>query len=181
MKNIQKRDLVPDEGTVEAIDPFASPPPGYSLTQKESNFPWENPPEIANPEEALDIAIDTLELPKNQNEMFKLMTAGVSIEVLVEGYVMEGFQSGKFSADTGALIKTPLSLYMTNLAEENGIAYRLFEKDDPFDADGMNDREFFELLKINNPKMFSKIKEDIAQKIREGDTSQVSEKQGGIL
>ena len=45
----------------------------------------------------------------------------------------------------------------------------------------MNDREFFELLKINNPKMFSKIKEDIAQKIREGDTSQVSDKQGGIL
>ena len=123
----------------------------------------------------LDQAIDFLVNPKNQKEVFKLLTAGVSVEVLVEGYTMQGFQEGKFSADTGLLIKTPLALYMANLAEENSIAYRFFERDDPVEEGGMEDREFFELLKINNPRMFEKLKEDVSRQIREGNTSSVSD------
>ena len=107
--------------------------------------------------------------------MFKLLTAGISIEVMVEGYVMEGFQTGKFSADTGTLIKTPLALYMANLAEENNIAYRFFERDNPIEEGGMSDRDFFELLKINNPRMFEKLKEDVAFQLREGKTTGVSD------
>ena len=168
MMKIESQDTIPEEGTVDAIDPFASAPPGYSLTKDNANYPWESPAEIADPEEALDDAIDFLESPRNQKEMFKLLTAGISIEVMVEGYVMEGFQTGKFSADTGTLIKTPLALYMANLAEENNIAYRFFERDNPIEEGGMSDRDFFELLKINNPRMFEKLKEDVAFQLREG-------------
>ena len=173
MIKIESQDPLPEEGTADAIDPFASAPPGYSLTKDNPNYPWEGPADISDPEEALDDAIDFLESPRNQREMFKLMTAGISIEVLVEGYVIEAFQTGKFSADTGTLIKTPLALYMANLAEENSIAYRFFERNDPIEEGGMEDKEFFELLKINNPKMFEKLKEDVSRQIREGSTSSV--------
>ena len=43
----------------------------------------------------------------------------------------------------------------------------------------MEDREFFELLKINNPRMFEKLKEDVSRQIREGNTSSVSDE--GII
>ena len=179
--NIQQQDTIPEEGSLEAVDPFSAAPPGYSLTQDNQNFPWENPPEISDPEEALDQAIDFLDNPRNQKEVFKLLTAGVSVEVLVEGYTMQGFQEGKFSADTGLLIKTPLALYMANLAEENIIAYRFFERDDPLNEGGMSDKDFFDLLSINNPKMFAKIKDDVARQIREGNTSAISGAEEGMI
>ena len=166
---LEKNDEIPEPESLEAIDPFAAPPPGYSLAQDNQNYAWENPPEIADPEEALDVALDFLETPSNQREDFKLLTAGISIEVLVEGYVIEGFQHGKFSLDTGMLIKPPLAVYMVNLAEENGIAYRLFERDNPEEEEGMKTKEFLELMKINNPQMFEKIKEEVSYRIREGD------------
>ena len=70
---------------------------------------------------------------------------------------------------------------MANLAEENVIAYRFFERDDPLNEGGMSDKDFFDLLSINNPKMFAKIKDDVARQIREGDTSAISSAEEGMI
>ena len=72
--------------------------------------------------------LDSLKDEKTQLEMVKLLMVGASVEMLVEGYLFQGFQDGKFTPDVGLLIKAPLSFYIASIAEEGNIPYRFFEK-----------------------------------------------------
>jgi len=155
-------------GSVEAKDPFAVAPPGHSLTEDNSKWAWGRPPQITDPEEALDGAIKALQRPKLRDEMFKLLYTGVAIEVLVEGYVMQSFQEGKFTPDVGLLIRPPLGMYLAHMAEEAGIPYRLFENDDAGKENEMDDKTFFTMMRDNNPRMFEFIRENVNESIREG-------------
>ena len=109
-------------GSIEAKDPFAVAPPGHSLTEDNSKWAWGKPPQIVDPEQALEVAIASLQKPKVRDEMFKLLYTGVSVEVMVEGYVLQAFHDGKFMPDVGMLIRPPLGMYIAYMAEEAGIA-----------------------------------------------------------
>jgi len=156
-------------------DPFASAVPGSSLTDDNSKWNWGNPPQQANPEIVLDEAIDFLESPSNKEELYKLLIAGISIEVLVEGYMIQGFQDGKFTPDVGLLLKPQLAMYMVGMAEEDRIPYRLFENKDELEKGKTSDVEFFQLMKANNPTMFSYMKEVVNEGIRQGNTSDIEQ------
>ena len=159
---------MPAAGSIEKKDPFAMAPPGYGLTLDNSRWPWGQPPTVVNPEQAFEEAVNSLEQKKTKQELMKLLLVGASVEALVEGYVFQKFSDGGFSPDVGLLIKGPLSLYIANMAEEEGILYRFFENDDERTKDEMNDETFFRMLKENNPGMFSFIREQINEGIRQG-------------
>ena len=155
-------------GSIEAKDPFAVAPPGHSLTQDNSRWAWGKPPQITDPEEALEVAISSLQRPKVRDEMFKLLYTGVSVEVMVEGYVLQAFHDGKFMPDVGMLIQPPLGMYIAHMAEEAGIPYRLFENEDAGTEGQMDDQTFFSMMKENNPRMFEFIRENVNESIRQG-------------
>ena len=155
-------------GSIEAKDPFAVAPPGHSLTQDNSKWAWGKPPQITDPEQALEVAIASLQKPKVRDEMFKLLYTGVSVEVMVEGYVLQAFHDGKFMPDVGMLIQPPLGMYIAHMAEEAGIPYRLFENEDAGTEGQMDDQTFFSMMKENNPRMFEFIRENVNESIREG-------------
>jgi len=155
-------------GSIEAKDPFAVAPPGHSLTEDNSKWAWGKPPQIVDPEQALEVAIASLQRPKVRDEMFKLLYTGVSIEVMVEGYVLQAFHDGKFMPDVGLLIQPPLGMYIAHMAEEAGIPYRLFENEDAGTEGQMDDETFFSMMKDNNPRMFEFIRENVNESIREG-------------
>lgn len=158
----------PMRGSIEAKDPFSRVPPGYSLTQDNQNYAWGQPPQIVDPEEALNKAISSLKQKKTKREMMKMLLVGASVEVLVEGYIMQAFQDGKFTPDVGMLIKGPLAMVIAGMAEEEGIPYRLFENDDQLERDEMDDLTFFRMMKQNNPAMFAYVNEQINEGIRRG-------------
>ena len=155
-------------GSIEAKDPFAVAPPGHSLTQDNSRWAWGKPPQITDPEEALEVAISSLQRPKVRDEMFKLLYTGVSVEVMVEGYVLQAFHDGKFMPDVGLLIQPPLGMYIAHMAEEAGIPYRLFENEDAGTEGQMDDKTFFSMMRDNNPRMFEFIRENVNESIRQG-------------
>ena len=155
-------------GSIEAKDPFAVAPPGHSLTEDNSKWAWGKPPQIVDPEQALEVAIASLQKPKVRDEMFKLLYTGVSVEVMVEGYVLQAFHDGKFMPDVGMLIRPPLGMYIAYMAEEAGIPYRLFENDDADTEGQMSDETFFSMMKENNPRMFEFIRENVNESIRQG-------------
>jgi len=155
-------------GSIEAKDPFAVAPPGHSLTEDNSKWAWGKPPQIVDPEQALEGAIASLQRPKVRDEMFKLLYTGVSIEVMVEGYVLQAFHDGKFMPDVGMLIRPPLGMYIAHMAEEAGIPYRLFENEDAGTEGQMDDKTFFSMMKDNNPRMFEFIRENVNESIRQG-------------
>ena len=99
----------------------------------------------------------------------KLLMAGASIEHIVESWVTDGFQNGKFSLDTGLLVKGSLGVYIAYIAEQEDIPYRMFERDDAGqDEKRVDDQSLFELMRINNPNMFAVIREGLNKALREG-------------
>lgn len=155
-------------GSPEQLDPFAYAPAGHSLTQDNSRWPWGKPPKHADPEDALEEAMRALKRPKNRNELMKLLMVGVSIEVLVEGYLLQSFQEGKFTPDVAVLIKPILALAIADMAEDEGIPYRLFENDNAMDEDEMDDETFLRMMQQNNPRMFDYVRERVNAQIRAG-------------
>jgi hypothetical protein len=91
----------PLAGTVDNIDPFAAPPPGHSLTDDNARWSWGQAPKNADPDNALDELVDNLNNPRSKQELLKLLMVGISVEVIVEGMIIQGFQEGSFSLDTG--------------------------------------------------------------------------------
>jgi hypothetical protein len=100
--------------------------------------------------------------------MFKMLIVGASVETLVEGYIFQGFQEGRFTPDVGMLIKGPLALYIANMAEEENIPYRFFENDDALTEGEMDDETFFRMMRQNNPRMFEYVRETVNEGIRRG-------------
>ena len=176
----QIQEPLPEKGSVEATDPFSKAPPGYSLTVDNGNLPFGRPPEEVDPEKVLEKAISFVEESLNKDRLRKLLIAGISVETLVEGFIIGGFQEGKFSLDAGLLIKAPLALYIANMAEEELLPYKLFENDNALDEAAMSDKDFLKLMKANNPTMFSKLQELINADIRSGSSSLAKYEQANI-
>jgi hypothetical protein len=174
---MDEMDMEAPVGSIEAKDPFAVAPPGHSLTQDNSRWAWGKPPQIVDPEQALEVAIASLQKPKVRDEMFKLLYTGVSVEVMVEGYVLQAFHDGKFMPDVGMLIQPPLGMYIAHMAEEAGIPYRLFENEDAGTEGQMDDQTFFSMMKENNPRMFEFIRENVNESIRQGNMPSEPEEQ----
>ena len=103
-----------------------------------------------------------------QLELVKLLLGGASIEMIVEGYLFQGFQEGRFSPDVAVLIKAPLAFYIASIAEEANIPYRFFENKDALDEGTMDDDTLLEMMQENNPSMFNFIREKINKDIRMG-------------
>ena len=164
-------------GSVEAKDDFAMAPPGYGLISDNQRWPWGQPPKDSDPSVVLDKAIAAVSETAAKREMFKLLTVGVSVEVIVEGYIFQGFSDGKFSPDVGLLIKGPLGIAIAGMADKEGIPYRLFENDDQLERNEMDDETFFRMMKKNNPTMFAYISEQINEGLREGYAPQAPEEE----
>ena len=119
----QIQEPLPEKGSVEATDPFSQAPPGFALTVDNGNLPFGRPPEEVDPEKVLEKAIAFVEEPLNKDSLKKMLMAGVSVETLIEGFIIGGFQEGKFSLDAGLLVKSPLAMYIANMAEEELLPY----------------------------------------------------------
>tara|TARA_R110000851_G_scaffold78818_3_gene173829 strand:- start:5812 stop:6330 length:519 start_codon:yes stop_codon:yes gene_type:complete len=152
----------------ERYDDFNVAPAGHSLTEDNSKWAWGQPPQMVDPDQAMDSLVDSLMDPSKKQEMFKLLMVGISVEVIVEGLLFQAFRDGKFTPDVGLLLKGPLAIVISDMAEEENIPYRLFQNDDTLDEGEMDDRTFVQMMKDNNPQMFEYIRENLNAAIREG-------------
>ena len=157
------------------FDDFNRAPPGHSLTQDNSRWPWGKPPQHTNPDIIFDKLVDTLMKPRKKQEMMKLLIVGVSVEVIVEGILFSQFQKGTFNPDVGLLLKGPLAIMIADMAEEEGIPYRLFENSDELDKEEMDSETFLRMMKQNNPQMFNYVRENLNATIRAGNMSRSQE------
>mgnify|MGYP003633602927 FL=1 len=151
---------------------FNTAPPGHSLTEDNSKWPWGRPPEMVDPDQALDSLIDKLMDPRKKQELFKLLMVGVSVEVIVEGTLFQAFRDGRFTPDVGLLLKGPLGIIIADMAEEENIPYRLFENDNTLEEGDMDEQTFVQMMKDNNPQMFEYVRENLNAAIRAGNAPQ---------
>jgi len=103
---------------------FNKPIPGESLTSKPKNAPYENPPEITDPEEALQVHLSRLTEPKRMDKIMGLLDIGVDIQTMTEGILRSAVMNGIHSIDVSLLIAPVIHEYIKLTADQVGVDYK---------------------------------------------------------
>ncbi len=135
-------------------------PPGNSLTDAPGKWAWEQPSQFANPDDAIDHAIDMISNGTAREDMLKMMFAGITVEELVEQISFKGFMSGAFTPDVAELIKPALGVFLVDMAVNEGFEPQMFV--DTSEVKGQfTDENLFTVMKERNPELFSGMLEEL--------------------
>ena len=114
---------------------FAAPIPGQSLTATPRNLPFERPPEVNDPLDALMMHIDKIDDPRALKDMVAFIEKGLTLVALVEGMLRSAVMSGIHSIDLSLIIAPALHEYIRGMLVEAGIEFKEgFKEDDPDDG-----------------------------------------------
>jgi len=102
---------------------FERPIPGQSLTTEPKNAPYERPPEIVDPIEAIDVHIDNLLKPGAMEDVLYFLEYGVDLVTLVQGILRSAVMEGMHSIDVSLIIAPVLHEYIKGFAEAADLDY----------------------------------------------------------
>lgn len=102
---------------------FDAPIPGESLTQPPGKFPWERPPEIVDPEEALQMHLTRLTEPEVAKAMVDMLEMDIDVKTLVSGLMRSAAAEGIHTIDVGMIIAPAVHKYIVDMADDLGIDY----------------------------------------------------------
>lgn len=117
---------------------FNKPIPGESLTSTPKNAPYENPPEISDPEEALQVHLSRLTDPNRMDKVMGLLDIGVDIQTMTEGILRSAVMNGIHSIDISLIIAPVIHEYIKLTADQVGIDYKEGFEDDEETESGIN-------------------------------------------
>lgn len=110
---------------------FDRPIPGQSLVDEPRNAPYERPPEIVDPEEALIVHLHRLNDPDAMEDAMFFLEAGVDIQTLVEGILRSAVMNGIHTIDVSLIIAPVIHEMIKQTADALGVDYKEgFEKED---------------------------------------------------
>ena len=108
-----------------------APIPGQSLTDEPKNYPWENPPEITDPEEAVAMHMSKFNDPEVIDNMLDLLDIGFPVRALAESILTASVAAGWHSIDVSLLVAPFMHEHIISMANEAGVSYvEGFEKDE---------------------------------------------------
>ena len=116
---------------------FSGPIPGQSLTLEPKGFPWERPPEIADPEEALQWEIKRLSEPKVLGGLIDAIDIyDLDVNTLTKGIARAGVAKGLYTIDVAMLIAPVVHEFIKQAAISSGA-----NPDDGFEDKTANERD----------------------------------------
>jgi hypothetical protein len=147
--SVGPRDSVPAEALLEG------PIPGQSLTGEPGNTPWESPPEISSPEDAVNFIFDNMKSEENMSKLLGFMTAGVPLEAITKTITFAGFAAGHWTPDVAELIQPTVTLGLLNVALAAGInpTIEVNQKDKVVNED-RDDTSVAKLMKTFKPEEY---------------------------
>lgn len=102
---------------------FDRPIPGQSLTTEPRNAPFERPPEIVDPEEALQVHLTKLNKPEAIEDAMFYLELGVDIRTLTEGILRSAVMNGIHTIDVSLIIAPVVHQFIKSAADELGVKY----------------------------------------------------------
>ena len=145
--------------TTEAnFDPLARAIPGQSFTDEQGKNPYERPPSIVSPKQAMDVVVDSLQEVKTKENVLQLLDAGISSETIASSLVLKMFSEGVFTPDVAEIIKPPLISVITDMGVEEGIEDINVVNELPKEA--MPEEAKLDLMRKLNPQKHQKIISD---------------------
>jgi len=115
-----------------------APIPGQSLTDQPKNWPWENPPEMADPEEATQYYINKLADEEIMDDLSVLLGSDMPVAPFVKTLLTMGVMNGLHSIDVSMIIAPVIHAFIKAAMTSYGIEVR----DDIGDPEeGLKERE----------------------------------------
>ena len=113
------------------------PIPGQSLTNSpESEYPWESPPTLTNPREALDVIVAEIMQPVSLKNIVNDLAIGAAVGDIGSAILYAKFTEGDISVDTMMLLAEPVMYTIMAIGEEANIKYNIEGNDlDEFDEE----------------------------------------------
>lgn len=102
---------------------FERPIPGQSLTATPKNAPYERPPEIADPELAIQVHLARLTDPEAMEEAMFHLEMGLDLVSLTEGILRGAVMAGVHSVDVSLIVAPVIHEYIKSVADELGVEY----------------------------------------------------------
>ena len=131
------------------MDMFNAPIPGQSLTTEPKGFPWERPPEITDPEEAIQMHLARIAKPEMLDGILDLIEVDdLDLKSITTGIMRGAVSKGMHSVDVALLIAPVVHEFI----KQGAIAFGL-NPDDGFE----NKEEKAEYAKARNSSLTKKM------------------------
>ena len=143
---------------------FSAPIPGQSLTSEPKNSPWENPPQMTTPEEAVMWHIERLGKPKKVKSIVGLLSLDLDVVTMTEGILRGAVAEGRHSVDVSLIIAPIIHEYIKGIGDAAKIDYN----------EGLDDGEEDIDLREVNMALREKEVEDILKNIEDGEEIDLS-------
>ena len=98
--------------------------PGQSLTDYPKNYPWERPPEMTDPNDAIKFHIDRIADEDVIDNVLDLLEFGVPAKTLSESMMTAAVGSGIHSIDVSLIIEPIVRDFMMKAADMAGVNYK---------------------------------------------------------
>lgn len=102
---------------------LSAPIPGMSLTTEPGNRPWENPPQIATLEDAIEFYADKILDPDKAEAILDPIVQDISIESITDFITTSSVMNGIHSLDIGFLVSPIVSEMVKYVADLNEVKY----------------------------------------------------------
>lgn len=149
---------------------FNAPIPGESLTREPKNPPYERPPELADPEDALIYHIDKLTDERRMGGVVILLENGLDIRTVTEGILRKGVYDGIHNIDVSLIIGPAIHEYIKTTADMIGIEYK-----EGFEKDAADKKLAYALNSTRARKALANIKADPKEAVAAVEESQEEE------
>jgi len=102
---------------------FTAPIPGQSLTIEPGNAPWEQPPKMEDPEEAIKFHTKRMTKPDVMDDLLFALESGFPVKTLVNTLNTVSAMNGLYSVDVGLIIAPVLHEFIITAAKKAKIDY----------------------------------------------------------
>lgn len=97
--------------------------PGQSLTSEPKNAPYENPPEMTNPDDVVFWHLDSLSEPDKLEALLDAMELGLDVVTLTEGILRGAVAEGRHTIDVSLIVAPVVHEFIKTTADKAGIDY----------------------------------------------------------
>ena len=102
-----------------------APIAGQSLTAELGGRPWQQPPQYATVEQAIQYHVPRLINPEVLDDIMNVIETGIPLTLIAQSLQGGAVMQGKHSVDVGILITPVLMETLAYLAEEQGVEYNM--------------------------------------------------------
>lgn len=133
-------------------DPFDYPIPGEGMTAELGSRPWQNPPQYATVEQALEFYIPKLVSEEMYDGILDSMELGIPLTTMADSMQSAAVMQGLHTVDVGILAMPVIIEMLAYIGDEAGIEYNL-GMDKPIDEDKISSTKIALAMKKMREKM----------------------------